>query len=102
MSAREDGKAARKRSKWTYVHIHKAHHGCQDCGEKDPEVLDLDHVRGRKLMEVSRMVNNDLSIERINDELDKCDVVCANCHRRRGMARRGGYGGASSYTVALA
>ena len=76
--AKHPGIARRKREKWTYVHIYKANHGCQDCGEADPVVLELDHVRGEKVKKVTRMINDDLSIARLNAELEKCEVVCAN------------------------
>ncbi len=62
--------------------------GCLDCGEKDLTVLEFDHVRGVKIKEVSKLFNS--TPEMIYAEIDKCDVVCANCHKRRTMLRRGG------------
>jgi hypothetical protein len=47
--------------------------------------MDFDHVRGSKLMEVSRLVG--ASAQRLRDELAKCEVVCANCHRIRSARR---------------
>lgn len=58
-------------------------HPCVDCGENDPIVLELDHVRGKKLAGVSQLVHNTRSLKVIEDEIAKCEVVCANCHRRR-------------------
>ena len=70
------------------VAIFKLESGCVDCGyDKDPQALDLDHVRGDKIAVVSRLVKT-ASLERIVDELDKCEVVCANCHRLRSVNRR--------------
>lgn len=46
-------------------------------------VLDFDHFKGKKTCPVSTMARNGLSIERIQIEIDKCVVRCANCHRRR-------------------
>lgn len=65
------------------VAIWKLEHGCQDCGmfPKQPEVLDFDHVRGQKVTEVSLMRNS--TLEALVEEIEKCDVVCANCHRIR-------------------
>jgi len=54
---------------------------CVDCGESNPVVLDFDHVRGDKLDSISRMVMVGFSIKKISDEINKCDVRCANCHR---------------------
>ena len=56
---------------------------CADCGEDDPEVLEFDH-RGdsKKSHDISAMVGNH-KWETILEEIEKCDVVCANCHRRR-------------------
>lgn len=54
-----------------------------DCGEADPIVLEFDHVRGEKADNISRMVHGTRSIAAIQAEIDKCEVVCANCHRRR-------------------
>lgn len=62
--------------------------GCVDCGEKDVRVLELDHVRGQKIMGVSAMVSRNMSIERITAEIAKCEVRCANCHRRKTWERR--------------
>lgn len=58
------------------------YHPCVDCGESDVVVLDFDH-RSNKLRNVSRMVSAGTSWDSILAEIAKCDVVCANDHRRR-------------------
>jgi hypothetical protein len=63
-------------------------HPCVDCGESDPVVLDFDHVRGVKLKEVTEMVRDGMSIANIQSEIEKCEIRCANCHRRATARRR--------------
>jgi hypothetical protein len=58
-------------------------HPCVDCPESDPACLDFDHVRGKKRDEISRMVGKCLSWAVIKAEIAKCDVRCANCHRKK-------------------
>lgn len=58
-------------------------HPCVDCGESDPVVLDFDHRdRASKCLEVSRLANAK-TWSHVLMEIDKCDVRCASCHRRR-------------------
>lgn len=63
---------------------------CQDCGESDIRCLDFDHRPGaKKWKEIGKLVNECASITSIRQEIAKCDVVCANCHRRRTSERAG-------------
>jgi hypothetical protein len=61
--------------------------GCVDCGIKDLRVLDFDHVRGVKLFTIGRAARSS-SAMRIEREIAKCVVRCANCHRIATYARR--------------
>jgi hypothetical protein len=61
--------------------------GCSDCGELDPLVLEFDHL-GDKSFDIARGVRNH-SWPAVLAEIAKCDVVCANCHRRRTAIRAG-------------
>lgn len=55
---------------------------CMDCGvQYPPHVMDFDHVRGEKLQGISQMIC--MPKARIEAEVAKCEVVCANCHRER-------------------
>lgn len=58
-------------------------HPCVDCTESDPLVLEFDHIdRATKSDHVSRLIAYS-SWHRIDAEIAKCEVRCANCHRRR-------------------
>lgn len=59
---------------------------CADCGVTDPVVLEFDHV-GPKRQNVATLVDRGVRLERLAAEVEQCEVVCANCHRRR-TARR--------------
>lgn len=56
--------------------------GCVDCGETNHIVLDFDHIKDKKY-NVSRMIHDGFSWKAIMKEIEKCEVVCANCHRIR-------------------
>ncbi len=57
---------------------------CADCGLRDVGVLEFDHRDPRsKRMEVSNLASTGHCWAAILAEIAKCDVVCANCHRRR-------------------
>lgn len=56
-------------------------HPCP-CGESDPLVLDPDHLRDKK-SNISKMLNNGYTWNGIMKELAKCEIKCANCHRRK-------------------
>jgi hypothetical protein len=64
---------------------------CVDCGESDPIVLDFDHVRGEKVAYVATMIKDGLVWSRIEEEIAKCDIRCANCHRRKTAKQKGFY-----------
>jgi hypothetical protein len=67
---------------------HFRNHPCADCGEADLVVLEFDHVRG-KTANVSHLVHTGVPLSRLDAEIALCEVVCANCHRRRTAARAG-------------
>jgi len=56
-------------------------HPCIDCGESDPVVLEFDH-QGDKLYDVANMLHWH-GLDSVKAEVAKCEVRCANCHRRR-------------------
>jgi hypothetical protein len=60
---------------------------CADCGETDALVLEFDHL-GHKNFNVSTGLRNN-NWQAVLDEIATCDVVCANCHRRRTSLRAG-------------
>jgi len=80
---------ARRRAA-AFVAAHLTEHPCVDCGEADLRVLDFDHLRD-KTAEISRLINAGATNERLRAEIAKCEVRCANCHRRRTMRMIGGY-----------
>jgi hypothetical protein len=60
---------------------------CLDCGQNFPSVaMDFDHVRGEKTSGISQMWS--WGRDRVLEEIAKCDLVCANCHRVRTQNRR--------------
>lgn len=61
---------------------------CADCGLADPLVLEFDHRDpSEKSANISELIP--FGIARIKREIDKCDIVCANCHRRRTIKQFG-------------
>ncbi|HEV2062313.1 MAG TPA: hypothetical protein VGR12_05630, partial [Solirubrobacteraceae bacterium] len=62
---------------------------CTDCGLADPIVLEFDHV-GPKRQTLAALVQRAAGRRRLLEEMAQCEIVCANCHRRR-TARRGAW-----------
>jgi hypothetical protein len=73
-----------------YLEEYKRSKVCTDCGisgNKFPEILDFDHI-GEKKFQIGSWRKSVLSVEKIQIEMKKCEIVCANCHRIRTVKRR--------------
>lgn len=69
-----------ERRQW--VDDYLASHPCVDCGEADRDVLDFDHVLGDKSFGISEAISRGSSLKVLIEEIAKCEVRCANCHRK--------------------
>lgn len=59
------------------------HCSCQRCGEDAPACLVFHHRNpDEKEGTVSKLISNGRSLEVIRAEIEKCDVLCANCHQQ--------------------
>lgn len=67
-----------------YIRLYLSTHPCVDCGESDILVLEFDHRRkSEKYKGISQLIKNRGTFKRVLEEISKCDVRCANCHRRK-------------------
>jgi hypothetical protein len=75
----------RRNLEWLYTYLGNS--SCTDCGIADPLVLEFDHI-GLKRKSVMTMAWEGYGQETIQIEMNKCDIRCANCHRRKTSAER--------------
>jgi hypothetical protein len=80
----------RRREARAVLAKHLSVHPCVVCGESDPVVLEFDHL-GPKRGNVSFLAGGGLSAKALLREIAVCEVVCANCHRRRTASNDGSW-----------
>jgi hypothetical protein len=90
---RDSGKAKFWRDEYNkrnreYINNYLSDHPCVDCGNNDLRVLEFDHVRGEKEDNIGNASQKSWSIEKLQKEIEKCEVRCANCHRIATHERR--------------
>lgn len=75
-----------------FVYSYLTEHPCVQCGESDPVVLEFDHIdRDIKDANICRAIWANWSMKRLLAEIAKCQVLCANCHRRKTAKDLGWY-----------
>lgn len=63
---------------------------CADCNTVYPHYcMDFDHIEDNKERAVSRMAAGG-EIKKMLKEIEKCELVCSNCHRKRTYERAHG------------
>jgi len=84
---RESVAVARKRRKTdvrTWLRDYKATLACVDCGEAHPATLDFHHTNpAEKERSLGDIGKYGWSVQKVQDEIAKCVILCANCHRKR-------------------
>lgn len=82
---RQQGKKRRRRSelrRWLVAYKHESC-TCERCGEDHAACLDFHHPPDvEKRDSITRMVQRGFARSAIRDEIRKCVVLCANCHRK--------------------
>lgn len=73
----------RKKDIKLWFQEHKRNLKCIICNENHPATIDFHHNQGEKEHGISKMVAEGYSIERIKKEINKCEVLCSNCHRKK-------------------
>lgn len=86
----ERARQARRRQ-FDFIVDYKKAHPCVDCGIDDWRVLDFDHLpEFVKKGNMGELVHAGCGLKTLKDEIEKCEVRCANCHRIKTFERRMG------------
>lgn len=83
---KEKNKKFRK-SVQDFILEYKKKNKCIDCGNGDFRILDFDHVEGEKKFNIGDVTRYGYGKDKVKKEIDKCELVCANCHRIRTWER---------------
>jgi len=83
-------KKAKDRAR-AYIKAHLEANPCVDCGEANTIVLEFDHIgeAGSKQFNISDATRFGYGMDKIIAEIAKCEVRCANCHRKKTYERGG-------------
>ena len=83
---RNNTRYAKENRKWICEYL--LCHPCVDCGETNIIVLQFDHHEDNKFANVGNLIcRNQVSQEKLHQEVMKCEVVCANRHILRTAQR---------------
>lgn len=83
---------AKLRTRQEFLFSYLKDKACIDCGVKNPVVLHFDHVRGKKIGNISDMLfRRGRSMKVIFAEIAKCEIRCANCHAKKTAKEKGYY-----------
>lgn len=74
---------SQKAVKYEHIRQLKEASPCTDCGVFYPYyVMDFDHITDDKVADIKWLVQHK-GWQQVLDEIAKCELVCANCHRKR-------------------
>ena len=65
----------------TFILDYLANNPCVQCGESDIRVLEFNHLRD-KSFNIARRASKGATKKLLIKEIEKCEVLCANCHRK--------------------
>lgn len=83
-AARRQALSARRKRTTDWLAAYKGQCHCADCGESHPACLHFHHRDPReKDFTIANAASWGWGIQRILQEIQKCDVLCANCHAKR-------------------
>ena len=82
LQRRADAKETRRSRNKEYIKSIKTK-GCALCAEKEPCCIDFHHLDPKdKEFNISKACQDFTDLDLIKKEIDKCILLCANCHRK--------------------
>jgi len=83
--AEKNKRFAEKRRKWLVEY--KKNLECVRCGESHPATLTFHHKdTSDKSFEIGNALRLGVSLKRLSKEIEKCEVICANCHAKEHLS----------------
>ena len=92
-NAAQQKRCARRRARILCLR-YAADKGCQKCGERDPRLLEFDHLDpSTKSFTIAQILSKGYawSSEALRQEVRKCRILCSNCHRLHTIEQQGYY-----------
>lgn len=66
-----------------FIQEYKASSKCKNCPENHTATLDFHHRDStKKVLEISKAARDGWGIAKLRREIEKCDILCSNCHRK--------------------
>ena len=94
----------RNRKRKLYYEVFKRRYQgrCGICGNSDYRVLDFDHLNpDKKIDSISGLVSRGSAWWRIEEEIAKCQLLCANCHRIKTFEAQARYNYEMQYLIEI-
>ena len=80
---KKEWKLKRVAEKSTWLNEYKNKNPCSRCGKSyDPVCMDFHHVDPEsKVSTISSFLHGTHTLEKLKEEVAKCEIICAHCHR---------------------